>query len=227
MPRIYTIELIDAVDENLNQMKQTQVITSVKIKHLLEHLRSALEYVANDTFEKYKPGQDNSKICFPYGAKKFIDNFFIKKLGVSNLNSFPLHKIFSSIQDYQTGETWLSDMCCLTNEVKHRNPLPLWTEESVKTFTLDQPGFIKIVTSGDVNIEFKNNHHNGIKFSDFTFKEGKYESSRNGHPLNISLTKDKKIRIKGYEYEVIPFIEKCSNELRRFVNLAYDELEKL
>jgi len=229
MSRTGSLDLIDEVEEHLETMKKSQKITPVKVKSMLEHLRSSLEYLANDTFDKYKPpgNHDRSKINFPYREKKFIDNFFTNKLCIKPPSSSPMYDIFISIQDFHTGERWLNDMCSLTNEVKHRNPLPLEEEVKVSEFRLDQPGFGKIIAPGNANIIFKGNSYNGVMLNDFEFRDGKLEVAEKGHPVNISLIEDKKIKIRGLEYEVIPFIELCCLKLREFINLAYDELDRI
>lgn len=229
MSRTGSLDLIDEVEEHLETMKKTQKITPVKVKSMLEHLRSSLEYLANDTFDKYKPPgkHDRSKITFPYGEKKFIDNFFANKLCIKPPSSSPMYNIFISIQDFHTGERWLSDMCSLTNEVKHRNPLPLREDVKIEQFKLEQPGFGKITAPGNVNIIFRNVFIKGDRLNDFELRNGKLEIYEKGHPLNISLIEDKRIKIRDLEYEVIPFIELCCLNLRKFINLAYDELDRI
>lgn len=50
MSREGSLDLLQEVEENLDIMKQTQNIKSVKVKAILENLRSSLEYLANDTY---------------------------------------------------------------------------------------------------------------------------------------------------------------------------------
>lgn len=229
MSREGSLELLLEVEENLKTMKQTQQIRPVKVKSMLEHLRSSLEYVANDTYEKCVTPQPpiRPNIYFPYGEQKFIDNFFKQKLNITPPSSSPLYEIFNSIQDFRTGDNSLTIMCNLTNEVKHRQPIPLQEEKAIKDIkvSIDGVGFI----SGDCSsqIVFKGNYVNGQRIEDFTFKNGKLDRSGNGMPVNILITEDKKIRFHGNDYEVIPFIESCITRFRIFINAAYDVLEKI
>ncbi|MEA3924093.1 hypothetical protein VBK19_21945 [Enterobacter hormaechei] len=208
-------------------MKKTQQIRPVKVKSMLEHLRSSLEYVANDAYDKYVSPVPSKrpKIFFPYGEQKFIDNFFTQKLKINPPSSSPLYEVFNSIQDFRTGEDTLTMMCNLTNEVKHRKPIPLEEESSVKDINVRIDGFGIFNVANPNRVVFKNNSINGQKLEDFTFENGKLERTGNGIPVNIVITEDKKIRFHGEDYEVVPFIESCVIRLRIFINEAYDVLE--
>ena len=166
MSREGSLDLLQEVEENLDIMKQTQNIKSVKVKAILENLRSSLEYLANDTYDKYNetsPADKRPNIYFPYVKKTFVDNFFIKILKVNPPNSSPLYKVFTSIQDYHTGEKWLEMMCNLTNEVKHRQPIPLREDNSVKDISISVDGFGLIKAGSTANILLQNNYVNGKK----------------------------------------------------------------
>lgn len=229
MSREGSLDLLQEVEESLESMKQTQHVKPVKVKSMLEHLRSSLEYVANDAYDKYAStsSSERPKIYFPYGEKKFIDSFFRKKLNVASPSTSPLYEIFSSIQGYSTSEDWLEMMCNLTNEVKHRQPIPLDEDISVKDISVSVDGLGLIRVANSAKVLFKNNYANGQRVEDFTLQDGKFETSGNGIPLNITITEEKKIRFHGKDYEVIPFIESCLNKIRVFVNEAYDALDNI
>lgn len=118
-------------------------------------------------------------------------------------------------------------MCNLTNEVKHRQPIPLREESSVKDLSVSVDGFGLITAGSSAKILFKNNHINDKKLEDFTFENGKLQRSGNGVPLNIVITEEKKIRFHGNDHEVIPFIESCLIKIRIFIIEAYNELDKI
>ncbi|HCR1968230.1 TPA: hypothetical protein ONC61_001883 [Enterobacter hormaechei subsp. xiangfangensis] len=227
MSREGSLDLLLEVEENLETMKKTQQIRPVKVKSMLEHLRSSLEYVANDAYDKYVSPVPSKrpKIFFPYGEQKFIDNFFTQKLKINPPSSSPLYEVFNSIQDFRTGEDTLTMMCNLTNKVKHRKPIPLEEESSVKDINVRIDGFGIFNVANPNRVVFKNNSINGQKLEDFTFENGKLERTGNGIPVNIVITEDKKIRFHGEDYEVVPFIESCLIRLRIFINEAYDVLE--
>lgn len=229
MSRQGTLDLLQEVEECLETIKKSKKINPVKVKSILEHLRSSLEYVANDAYDKFV-GENSTtvrpKIYFPYGEQKFVDNFFLKKLNIKKPSSNPLYKTFNSIQDYHTGEDWLEMMCNLTNEVKHRQPIPLKEDSFVKDISISIDGFGCIQTGGSSSIVFQNNHVNGKKIQNFTLKNGNLKKSGMGIQPNIVITKESKIKFHGNDYEVIPFIESCIIKIRSFIVEAYDELEK-
>ena len=229
MTREGTVDLLDDVEECLIAMKKTEQIKPVKIKSILENLRSALEYVANDTYDKYIPSNSipRPKIYFPYGEQKRIDNFFIKKLQIRNPSSSPLYSVFNSIQEKFTGDNWLKMMCDLTNDAKHRNPIPLDENEEIKQVTVSADKFGLIKTDGRGDITFKNVSVYGKKLTDFTYKKGVLNVAGNGFPLNIEITKGKNIKFHGNEYEVIPFLELSLKRIRKFTEEAYGILETL
>lgn len=230
MSREGSLDLLQEVEENLDLMRKTQQIRPVKVKAILENLRSSLEYVANDTYDKYieqNSATERPKIYFPYGKKEFVDNFFSKKLSIQPPNSSPLYAVFTSIQQYHTGEGWLEMMCNLTNEVKHRQPISLKEDSAIKDLSVSVDGFGLIQAGSTAKIVFKNNYMNGQKLEDFTLENGNLQRSGNGIPLNIVITEEKNIRFHGNDYEVIPFIELCLLKIKTFITEAYDELENI
>lgn len=209
MPRVDTLELLNEVKENLEVMEASQNLKPVKIKSILEHLRSSLEYVANDTYDIYKPHTSSSrpKIYFPYGKREIIDKFFKTKIGINDLESSEIYHIYNSIQGYSTGEEWLNMMCKLTNDAKHRKPISL-KEEISSDITVSANGFNLLTASNVSTVIFKDITVDGVKYSDFHLENGVLNDAENGAPLNFTLTGDKKIKFHGEEYEVIPFLTK-------------------
>ncbi|WP_414162868.1 hypothetical protein ACMGGS_12130 [Superficieibacter sp. BNK-5] len=228
MDRKGSLELLEEVQDTLTSLHGEGVMKPVKIKAILEHLRSALEYVANDTYDKLNPGirSNETRIYFPYGKKSHIENFFKKKLRVASPETFPLYEVFSSIQDFRTGDTWLEMMCNLTNEVKHRNPIPLDEQDVVTGRKIVAEGINIAEITGNGSITIGNLEINDKKSKGFTFKDNNLDASQASIAINLVITKEKKIRFHGSEYEVIPFIEKCLAHIKKFVNDAYDILEK-
>ena len=229
MSRQGSLDLLYEVDENLRAIKESNQIKPVKVKSILEHLRSALEYVANDSYDKcvYPPDAERPKIYFPYGKKEFIDKFFRQRLKINEPTSSPLYDIFIGIQDYNTDQPFLEMMCGLTNEVKHRQPIPFEEEKTVKDISVNIGGLGLLGAGTNSTIIFKNNVIDGIKIEDFRLENGNLEKSGNGYPVNLVITEEKKIRFHGMDYEVIPFLELCLSSITNFVNNAYDILESI
>ncbi|MBY6254284.1 hypothetical protein [Citrobacter werkmanii] len=228
MPRADALELLDEVEENLEVMEASQNLKPVKIKGILEHLRSSLEYVANDTYDIYNhhPNLSRPKIYFPYGKRELVDKFFKTKIGLSDLEHSEIYHIYNSIQGFSTGEEWLDMMCKLTNDAKHRKPISL-KEETSSEITVSANGFNLLKASNQSTVTIKNITVDGIKYSDFHLENGVLNVAGNGSPLSFTLTEDKKIKFHGEEYEVIPFLKKCLANINVFVNSAYGALEKI
>lgn len=228
MSRSGSLDLIDEVKDTLEVMKKNLQIKPVKVKSMLEHLRSALEYAANDVYDYHASTATElrPKIYFPYGNKNMVDDFFLKKLKVKQPNSSPLYETFLSIQDFHTGEVLLDMMCRLTNDAKHRKPISLQDDETIKDITVGIPGVDLVKVSGNASVTINEISIDGRKFSGFKLENGEVENFGNGALLNFVITKDKHIKFHGVEYEVIPFIEQCATKIERFINTTYDILER-
>lgn len=229
MSRNGSLELLTEVEETLHVMHVTQNIKSVKVKAMLEHLRSSLEYLANDIYDTYHPSSTRArpKVYFPFGKEIFVDNFFRKTLNISPPSSSPMYDVLSSIQCYRTGEVWLEIMCNLTNEVKHRKPISLEEKELVTGATINIMGSNLFHTDTTSTIIVEGLEVGGQKISDFKYEKGNFSKKNNGLPVNLILTKEKKIKFHGHDYDVVPFITECLTKLRIFINKSYDILESI
>ena len=116
-------ELLKDIEEQLILMKKYKKITKVKLKSILENLRSSLEYIAQDISSVLS--NPNDKVYFPYGDTK--ENF----KGRINQNLPAIRSEYPKIYDYiehlqphkNNGDKWLVDMCRMTNDAKHKGLL--------------------------------------------------------------------------------------------------------
>ncbi|NMG31277.1 hypothetical protein [Aromatoleum evansii] len=90
------------------------------VKSCLEHLRSCLEYTAQDIYER-KIGGDKSPY-FPYGAdlKKFMGSVSNNLPGIDRLAP-NIFELISDIQPFHCGDDWLTSLCKHTNFNKHNS----------------------------------------------------------------------------------------------------------
>lgn len=107
------------LENNINEL-------SINLKHILEDLRSILDYIAFDLFNKYCSNiNPNTKIYFPYcnEDKNEVDYSKIIKRNFPGLyeNQKNIYSILSSCQHYNDHSKWLIKLAGLTNEVKHKN----------------------------------------------------------------------------------------------------------
>lgn len=226
MNREGAIDLLNDVEDSLSLLKKNDCITPVKVKSMLEHMRSSLEYIANDIYDKECVRKDEKRpnIYFPFGKPVFVEKFFTKHLRLKSPNDSRLFDLITSLQDYHTGDNWLDMMCNLTNDAKHRKPISLEKEE-ITSRMISAGGVNLIQMTGNCSVLFEGNFVNGQKVQDFTYENGDFTTKGNGIAINITITKENKIRFHGHDYEVIPYIEKCLVKLKTFHTAAYELLE--
>lgn len=219
-------ELLDDSNEILKLIISYQKVPKSKVKSILEHLRSSLEYLANDINDQIsKPTKGN--LYFPYGKNEEI---FDKKIA----KYFPLLKkelpdIYDELlnfQDFKTNEDWLCKLCEIVNDVKHNNAIDVKHEEERKSVNVFAGGMnlIQMVNSSGT---VENMTVNGMKVDDFTCdKNGDVVITKKGEmSLDFKITKDKKILIGDELLDLIPFFNKCIKNITAFVNKIYALLE--
>lgn len=107
------------IENNINDL-------SINLKHILEDLRSILDYIAFDLFNKYCSNiNPNVKIYFPYCKEDKNEIYYLNIIKRKFPGLYEKHKniynILSSCQHYNDSSKWLIKLANLTNEVKHEN----------------------------------------------------------------------------------------------------------
>jgi len=127
-------------------LKDKSLDIRVKVKNLMENLRSILDYTAHDIYEnicktqQQKSGKsDISNIYFPYGKN---ENDFKSSIGRSlpeleNLSP-SIYDLIKNVQPFACNNSWLYDLCVINNENKHDKLTPQ-TREETKTYTVRGP----------------------------------------------------------------------------------------
>ena len=227
MEKTPVTDLFNEVSDVINQMKSSGAIPPVRVKSCLEHLRSSLEYLANDIYKLLGNGTTDN-IYFPYGKPAFIQKY-LSRLNANPETIHKLSELITSIQPYHSGDEWLTMMCNLTNDAKHRHPIPLDQEDVITSRDISVVGLnlIQIAGENSGRVEFKNNKLNGMPIQDFIYDNEVMTTSGTGIPVNLRLTKEEKIKFHGHDYEVIPFLEKCLNELKSFTDRGYNYIRDL
>ncbi|RWX52790.1 hypothetical protein [Photobacterium chitinilyticum] len=122
------IELLETVESNISALqesyKKAQKDEEVKsvlrplVKSCLEHLRSVLEYSAQDIWSSYNT--KSKKLYFPYGKDEALFKANIKR-NLPGLidNNQQAYSIIESIQPFKCGNDWLIELCNQTNFNKH------------------------------------------------------------------------------------------------------------
>lgn len=134
-------EIKTEYNKSLNE-KQISSDLRISIKNCLENIRSSLDYLAHQIFEKNCKG-DNSKVYFPiYSVSKEKFEKFMKKTfpDLENTNK----KIYDALESSQyynnsTDNEWIKDLMTLVNGNKHRKLSPQ-TRTEQKQLSLSSGG---------------------------------------------------------------------------------------
>jgi hypothetical protein len=217
--------LIEYAKEETNTVEKHHNISKPRVKNILENLRSALEYVAQDINNSLSKPKD--RVYFPYGKDKVsFDESVKKNLKLLQVEFPQIYTIIENIQGYKINDNWLVDLCSLTNHVKHNGALDVKKDEvivhSAKVVIGNFPLF-----HGGGNGTFK---MTGCKIGDktiddFTITNGNMEIHKRGDVSpNIHITKDRKIIVGDEAIDLIPFLRKCITNIENCTNEIYTKL---
>jgi hypothetical protein len=116
----------------------------IKVKNLMENLRSILDYSSHDIYEDVcKPNRqklnkpDPHKIYFPHGRNE--NDFekciaaFLPSLQVVDPS---IYSLIRNVQPFVSGSSWICDLCDINNENKHDKLTPQ-TREEIETYTVE------------------------------------------------------------------------------------------
>lgn len=113
-------DLISGIEQAYVQAKTAEsvvVVARPKVKSCLEHLRSALDYIAHDLSETTDQAKPSKQVYFPYGkdAKLYQESL---KRNLPGLDSKYLPAL-ESLQPHVCGDEWLIQLCKANNVNKH------------------------------------------------------------------------------------------------------------
>ena len=113
-------ELLVGVEQAYAQAKTAEsvvVVARPKVKSCLEHLRSALDYIAHDLSETTDPAKRPKRVYFPYGKDSGL---YLNSLRQNLPGLDPkYHPVLESLQPHSCGDEWLIQLCHVTNFNKH------------------------------------------------------------------------------------------------------------
>jgi len=146
------IEVKKSYDKSL---KDKSLDIRIKVKNLMENLRSILDYTCRDIYEdicrhhRQKLGKaDPRRIYFPYGRN---ENVFKRSIGGSlpdlEALSPSIYGLIKSAQPFVSNNSWICDLCEINNENKHDKLTPQ-TREEIETYTAEGPqGSVSIISN--------------------------------------------------------------------------------
>ena len=131
----------------------------IKVKNLMENLRSILDYIAHDIYEsvcrpqRRKSGKpDPRNVYFPYGRnEKDFNASIMSSLPDLEVLSVPIFTLIKNVQPFISNNPWICDFCSINNENKHDRLTPQ-TREEVETYTVEgNQGSVSVVVN-DPNV---------------------------------------------------------------------------
>ena len=212
-------------DESLKN-KNIPISLQIDIKNMMENLRSALDYMAHDIYEKnIEPHRRSTgkkqldKIYFPYGKdgnsfKSMLGNN-LPKLETLNNN---VYSIIEAIQPHKTGDMWLYHLCTLVNQNKHNSITPQ-TRTETKTFEAGIRGKGPAISAPAGSIEAPPGAimigNNPLIFDPST-----------GIPiptgnLDVKVTVWVSFLFSGTQLNVLPFLNKSLSEIKKLSTQLY------
>ncbi len=156
------IAQLQCVYKNAEADEELSYVSKTQVKAAVEGLRSALEYTAQQIWRSYT--KKKNKVYFPYGAD--IEKFHAsvkRSLPALKEQSPSLYALVESIQPHITGETWLSELCSVSNFNKH-NGLSKQTRKNSPGKTLSI-GDGAIVLKDSSNLVIHNGYIDGVPLS--------------------------------------------------------------
>ncbi|MFH4797946.1 MULTISPECIES: hypothetical protein [Vibrio harveyi group] len=211
---------------NICKQAESGAINKVALKNTLENLRSVLDYAAQDIQSKLKTLTSNKipeKVYFPYGQRENHFNNSMKKNLPHLDDCMPLvYTLLVGIQPFKSGDSWLVDLCTITNDAKHNR---LSKTDNIKSKTIYQGGMPFVNVGSGTKVILEGNRVNGVIQDDVTmYPDGRTIIKHvSGQTYIID---NNKIQFHGKQMEVVPFLEKCFQNLSQFIEQLGLELGK-
>ena len=153
-----SIELISKSYNEAKQDEEQKVVSRPLVKSSLEHLRSVLEYSAQDIWATYN--NKNKKLYFPYGKTDALFHANVKRNLPKLIDNNPkILQLIKSLQPFDCGDDWLSELCDQTNFNKH-NKLGKQVRKNSSKATTNVDRLVSLGGSGTVT--FSNCSYNGV-----------------------------------------------------------------
>jgi len=163
------IELLDTVEHNIKSIsekyekakfdEELKSVLRPLVKSSLEHLRSILEYSAQDIWSSFN--SKDRRLYFPYAMKQELFSINVKK-NIPNLREKKpfIYSLVESIQPHFCGDNWLIELCDQTNFNKHNKLTPQIRKNSDKSRT--NVGRLISMSEGSA-VTFNNCSYNGVR----------------------------------------------------------------
>lgn len=191
-------------------------------------MRSALEYTSQDIWRSYTTKKNS--VYFPYGKDEAAFLVSVKRNLPALQEQAPLlYDLVESIQPFITGESWLSELCAVSNFNKHNGLSGQLRKNSPSNRVEFGFGFIVIEDCEDVTIQDSSvngvpvGKNGAVKFSSSSSTSFIREQLNEALPFkrefewvefHIDITgSDALLMLKKAHFEVSDFVEKVHKEI--------------
>ncbi|MDN3546792.1 hypothetical protein [Mucilaginibacter aquaedulcis] len=208
--------------EDLNKVE----LDSIEVMNLILNLRMCLDWANNDIMEKV----DAEMLKHNTKRKKQNDYFPYKETEAELEKSIPqikqylpnVYGIISSIQYFDNNQHWLTNICKLTKNIKHKTK-----EEQVKETSVAEINFanhINLPVGGNSNIKISGNYVDGVKQeNDVIIKNGKVEST----DKLLRVIENAEFKFKESNIFILKLLYTSYEGIKEFHRALYKELNKI
>lgn len=219
------IKIIRDAYEKARTDDSIESVSRPLVKSTFEHLRSVLEYSAQDIWSSYN--SKSGKIYFPYGKTEALFRANVKR-NLPNLHTRKsLFVLVESLQPHCAGDNWLVELCSHTNFNKHNSLSKQTRNNSEKSIT--EVG--KLVRFSAGTFEFKNCYVDGIALGHGKPVVITGEMSTDEIRQNMQIPIDVKrefdwveFQLSSSSYDTLQLIEKAHHEISTYIGKLMVEL---
>lgn len=221
------LELIEEAEDTYQIISNHKKISKPKVKSILEHLRSCLEYAVQDINLRLSKPQSKDRLYFPYGKtlEKF-EEVAHKKLPLLKIELPELYEEIIVLHDFKEDDSWLKTLCDLTNHTKHDNSIQIAHDsEVVKSISVFAGGMGLIQVASGTKVTWSGNIVNGKTTDDFILDQDNLMVTKKGEvSVDFKITKDRKILIGDNALDLLPFLRNSIDYIEVFINKLYSKI---
>ncbi|MGB2924549.1 MAG: hypothetical protein WBB82_04555 [Limnothrix sp.] len=224
-------ELLSYIQKHYMQARESENVKQIarpKVKSCFEHLRSCLDYLAQDLIN-YSRGFQSRRaqrpVYFPYGKKQEDFNNSVNR-NLGNLQ-ISYYQLIESIQPHKSGDSWLYDLCQIVNSNKH-NQLERQSRQNSRKSVTRLGNLVQIDESSKV--VFHNCTVNGVPISNQDTLEitGEKAVKEIKDALNIPFEVRRSydsvrflIRFDNRDIDIIELLSKAHHEISHLIDQMY------
>ncbi len=206
--------------------KTVPISLQIDVKNFMENLRSALDYIAHDIYEKIIgsiPPEKN--VYFPYGQ---TENNFKSAIGsnLPNLTSLnpDIYNLIESVQPYKNGDDWIFQFCQIVNEKKHNTLTPQKVTETGTTTTASTKNVSMTMPINNPHFKVHQSQNVKITLGGIPVKLSDQGIEPLAPGLQITITKWVSFQFSTTSIEVLPFLKKSLEKIEDLSKHVYAKL---